>query len=442
MDYHSQLTSLKLRLTAWTPRHSRRVVLISHQWAGLHHPDPDLKQFSVLQQALRNLAAGKVTMQMDTISDINGIHLEMPRLDEQLECLEWDFWYDYFACPQITATSHSLEYTPEVTAVVQSIPAYCSIASLMLVLAPSIRHSDTGEVISQRTWNSRGWCRLERAATAFSGLSKSILVVSSDTRLLVTASPDWVKGWPAEGNFTLETDRELVRSVTSRLVDIKRRHCWQHGEREKWRFYTALRPKANGSQGCQFGETVDDFLCRYELHTPTCCFKPVLTPLILSSLEGNLDVLRGLLEQSADVNEVVRCQLPEVHIDGFHTALSLAAMLSTKEVVKTLLDWQASIHVEGVKNMHNPSTLSIAGYFGNDRVMKLLIDRGASIDTLDDSGSGPLHVGAFSPTPRVTQLLLEHRADPNASPDEIYADAFFNLQFSLLAPPVSFVSEG
>ena len=146
-----------LRLCSWRPGHSRRVVLISHQWAGLRHPDPAFKQFTVLQQALRNLSAGKVKMQMDTISAINGIELEMPSPEEQVNCSEWDFWYDYFACPQITGTSHHpCEYSPEVTRLVQSIPAYCTIASFMLVLAPSIQHSDTGEVISQRTWHKRG----------------------------------------------------------------------------------------------------------------------------------------------------------------------------------------------------------------------------------------------------------------------------------------------
>ena len=236
--------------------------------------------------------------------------------------------------------------------------------------------------------------------------------MSSETRLLVTASPDWVKGCPAEGDFTQETDRELVRAVTCRLMEIRCANFQRRGEQEKWRFYRALMPKAQGTQGCQFGEEVGEFLHRYELQTPACCFKPVLTPLILAALEGNLDVLRGLLDRSANVNQVVRWQLPEMHIDGYHTALSLAAMLSTKEVVKTLLDWQASLDI--VKNMNNPSVLSIAGYFGNDRVMKLLLDRGASIRTCDEEGSGPLHVGAFSPNPRVTQLLLENGADPNS----------------------------
>jgi len=400
------------KLVQWQKTSIKLVVFISHQWAGLLHPDPEFKQFAVLQSALLNLAAGSVDMQLDCISAINNIHLQTPSVQQQRRCLEWDFWYDYFGCPQLEVDGAG-SMTPSIERVVRSIPAYCSIANFTLVLSPAIEHSDTSEVISERTWNNRGWCRLERAATAFSADNKCILVVSSATRMIVTAGPDWVKAWPAEGLFTLDSDREVVRAVTARLMEIKISSLRRQKEMEKWRFYTALLPKANGYQGRQFDENVGEFLQRYELTAAPCWWgSPVLTPLILASIEGNLAVMHGLLQQKANVNQLVSWQLPEAHIGGHHTALSMAAMLSTKEAVKVLLDWNAAL--DTAKNMNNPSTLSIASYFGNADVLQLLLKHRADIKACDDAGSNPLHVGAFSPNPRVTGILLKHGAEPNA----------------------------
>jgi len=335
----------------------------------------------------------------------------MPSATDQLSCLEWDFWYDYFGCPQTSGTSPS-KNTPDIQAVVNSIPAYCDIADFTLVLAPAIKHSDTHQTISQRTWSNRGWCRLERLATKLSGNDKSLVVVSAPTRLLVTAGPDWIKAWPDEGHFTLDADRHVVREVTGQLIDMKCQSLWEQGDKEKWCFYSALVPKARGFQGCQFGESLPEFLNRYELDTPSCfCLGTALTPLILASIEGNLDVMTQLLEKQADVNQVIPWNMPDAHIDGRHSALSMASMLSTPEAVKKLLNWGASVDL--VKNMNNSSVLSIAGYFGNAPAMKVLLAHDAPI-VCDDEGSNPLHVGAFSPNPWVTQILLDHGVNPDA----------------------------
>ena len=38
----------------------------------------------------------------DTISEILHIPLPMPSDEEQRNCLDWDFWYDYISCPQLS----------------------------------------------------------------------------------------------------------------------------------------------------------------------------------------------------------------------------------------------------------------------------------------------------------------------------------------------------
>ena len=38
----------------------------------------------------------------------------------------------------------------------------------VIILAPSVKHADTGALMNYTTWGTRGWCRVERTATALS----------------------------------------------------------------------------------------------------------------------------------------------------------------------------------------------------------------------------------------------------------------------------------
>ena len=43
------------------------LMFISHQWLGYKHPDRHFQQLSVLQSAIKNAVAGKITIEMDFV---------------------------------------------------------------------------------------------------------------------------------------------------------------------------------------------------------------------------------------------------------------------------------------------------------------------------------------------------------------------------------------
>ena len=76
-----------------------QAAFISHQWVGLQHPDPEMKQLRVLQEALRHA--------LSEISQIApGIATEafLPNArwfsTKKLRSSPVFVWYDYFSCPQ------------------------------------------------------------------------------------------------------------------------------------------------------------------------------------------------------------------------------------------------------------------------------------------------------------------------------------------------------
>ena len=48
-----------------------------------------------------------------------------------------------------------------------------------MVLAPCIKHADTGDLMSKEGWQSRGWCRFERVCREFLCPDSNIAVIES-----------------------------------------------------------------------------------------------------------------------------------------------------------------------------------------------------------------------------------------------------------------------
>ena len=76
-----------------------KALFVSHQWVSKAHPDPDFKQFRVLQQALQNIFSGRSQISMDTITEaVFGLAKGISTSEFQKR--ELYLWYDYFSCPQ------------------------------------------------------------------------------------------------------------------------------------------------------------------------------------------------------------------------------------------------------------------------------------------------------------------------------------------------------
>ena len=91
------------------------------------------------------------------------------------------------------------------------------------------------------------------------------------------------------------------------------------------------------------------------------------------------------------------------------TALPAAASNGHAPVVRLLLDRQASI---GAVDGENERPLHIAALAGQEPVVRLLLDRRASIDATDNFSKQPLYYAVREGHESVVRLLLGQRADP------------------------------
>ncbi|KAG2546884.1 hypothetical protein PVAP13_9KG050000 [Panicum virgatum] len=117
---------------------------------------------------------------------------------------------------------------------------------------------------------------------------------------------------------------------------------------------------------------------------------------------GRLDVVRYLVE---DLGFDVDGGSAELGL----TALCSAALDGRLETVRYLLDNGAD---PNKKDELGEVALHCAAKFGHDEVAKLILSRGAIVDTAYSDGS-PLHIAAFYGKTNVMKVLLEHHADPN-----------------------------
>eukprot|EP00913_Durusdinium_trenchii_P025820 g24233.t1 len=304
--------------------HPNKVMLISHQWAGRRHPDPKFEQFAVLQQALLEMSRGNCRVSKDGVrstrvalqdpsselSELNGAAKQpIPSMEEQKSVLEWDIWYDYFGCPQIDDRAYD-SGAAELQAAVNSIPAYCNIADYVFVLAPSITHCDTGAMMSRSTWGMRGWCRAERTAAVLSRVEKQLLARESQ-EVQIQTDPSGSKAGGQNGS------KPTLFKVfgSERAAGLK---CT--GDMPSWRFYKALGPRGQGHpepvEGTQEAD-IPSFLQRYNMDSELHHYEQGgLSPLMLAGIEGNLPVIRKLIEAKADPNEVMNWDIKDAQLDA------------------------------------------------------------------------------------------------------------------------------
>lgn len=419
---HDEMMKKNL-LVQWRPGHTKTVVLISHQWAGFRHPDPNMEQFQVLQSLLRNLAAGRVSIGKDMVAQSRGVDVPIPSTQEQLNCLEWDIWYDFFGIPQIDDRG-CVSNTPELQAAVDSIPAYCHASDIIVILAPSLRHADTGKTISFGSWETRGWCRAERTAAALSDKEMPLLVVTTPRTIFASSGAAWIGSWPHDGEFTVEGDRKTVRELTKKLLALKSESVLRAGDLSQWRFYRALLFRLLPERGCPAchlaaleqqrnipHQPLQSFLARYRFNAPDQKADG-LTPLMMACIEGCIPLVKELLSSKAEVNEKVEVSIRDIQLGGRQTALTVAAALSSSKVVQCLLQAKAALDVCCGTLCY--TAIHQAAAYGNHAV---IADLAAAAPELvhkpNSKGDTPIINGVATHNSKVTEKLLEFDADPN-----------------------------
>ena len=141
-----------------------KAVFISHQWAANDHPDPTFAQFSVFQDAMRNILSDRIRrIPLDYVTEalVPGAK---PLSTQEFRSAKLFLWYDYFSCPQLEESEGPQR---DLAKAIASIHAYVAKCSFFFALCPFQQDPVTSRVLSPSSWGDRGWCRLERTMRSF-----------------------------------------------------------------------------------------------------------------------------------------------------------------------------------------------------------------------------------------------------------------------------------
>ncbi|CAI5795362.1 repeat and kinase domain-containing 1 [Podarcis lilfordi] len=121
---------------------------------------------------------------------------------------------------------------------------------------------------------------------------------------------------------------------------------------------------------------------------------------------GNLEKVKFLLRQGADVNKRIACG---------YTPLILAVQKRSLETILLLIQHGADVNMADEDNW---SPLHFVAQNGDDRIARLLLDHKANVDTRELDGWTPLHLASQNNFENVVRVLLSRQADPNAQENE------------------------
>jgi ankyrin repeat protein len=133
-----------------------------------------------------------------------------------------------------------------------------------------------------------------------------------------------------------------------------------------------------------------------------------LTPLLAAATQGDLASIRLLLERGADLHKVN---------SKHNSALSRAILHDQSEAVNLLLDMGMDVNAPGFSEselLRGRTSIYFAILSQSPEMIRLLIERGATLDVSDGGGNTPLHWATMNCAPEVIEVLLDAGADIDA----------------------------
>lgn len=116
-----------------------------------------------------------------------------------------------------------------------------------------------------------------------------------------------------------------------------------------------------------------------------------MTPLHLCAQEDKVDVAKILLKNDAQIDPTTKA--------GF-TPLHVGKLLSTK--------------MDALRFFHRNIYFFLAAHFGQINMVRYLLENDAAVEKSTNIGYTPLHQAAQQGHTLIINLLLKHKADPNA----------------------------
>ena len=207
-------------------RNMGNAAFVSHQWVDSSHPDPECKQMRVLQEALKEMMGNLKSIPVDLLSEGHNPNLK-PLPTSKILSEPLFFWYDYFSCPQTECLSEHFPHSSKLPDAINSIPAYVDECSFFFALVPVLENPSGTNLITPFTWNSRGWCRLERSCRELSQNKSWIQVKGPNDLQLISGAGASLRagsGPVGEGAFTVPEDRSKLGPVLMKA--LKRKLLW------------------------------------------------------------------------------------------------------------------------------------------------------------------------------------------------------------------------
>lgn len=305
-------------------------------------------------------------------------------------------WYDYFGVPQEVGSANMLS-------AVDSIPAYISKSTYLMVLAPTLPHNDAdGKVVSKVSWQDRGWCRLEN--TLFALLQKKSVgemcsLYIFHTGFIVESVPmQWLYSLPSKGTFTVESDRAVVERITVSVANERLDRLAHMGSIFEYRFFRAVIRYIDSSREVE-GD-LDKWMQLYRFGSIwDVGAGDGWGPMHFAAVEGNKVILKKMADKGANVNEQSFGAASSILAGKGLTPLMAAANYipdadTNFEVCKVLLQARASTDV---KNAIGQTLLHVAAASPSSTgILKHLLEAKADVHQCDDTGATPLLVASLT----------------------------------------------
>lgn len=153
----------------------------------------DWSRLNSLKKLIRRLLAGEMAVESNAILQVMyGLRMTTTRDEWKRRLPNMFVWFDFISVPQPTmvadqaSSDHRMadvvtDLVKSLRNAVDSIPTFVERSSMMWILCPPCKHADSdGKICDFASWRSRGWCRLEYAASKLArGDDMPVMVIRS-----------------------------------------------------------------------------------------------------------------------------------------------------------------------------------------------------------------------------------------------------------------------
>lgn len=375
--HHQELKQLGLLV-----RHERHhfTIFVSHQWLGGDHPDPHGLQVDVLHQALKNIIEGHVQAELDVFTQFSGKNRKISA-KERVQIRDSYIWFDWFSVPQmVCAHRNDPRIRAEQLRSIGSIPSFIQASDMFIALVPPLLSRSTRSMVGFSSWLVRGWCRTEMWCKLLGSdrVDAPILIVSAADKLEFVGPYSWVQALAQnEGDFAMEGDRLLCRSVVQSALDLKLARLAQDKKQRSWFRYLAAR-YADFIGAPAPSRNAEDFVSHFRFPSMEACVstRSGMGAVACAALSGDIAMLRRLVKMKASLE-----------------ATKIAAL------------WEAALPLNA-----SPLIMTLTRGNRGEAAAEELLKLRADPNAVEGNGGAPL---AYCTTPNSVDLLVAYGADVN-----------------------------